>query len=167
MRYPNKTAPPPQHQNHPLPSFLYCARQRAEIFKNHPLEVDVSCGKYMCVSVPACGGICGICGFVGRATTCLVGDDVGSIPTCCALEMWRCHGLQVTVQNRLVGPWWIARGGDPTARRLPLPKAADSDLDGLPWSRRPGRSSAWPPARITTVRGSCGFQLLYKLPPSS
>jgi hypothetical protein len=92
----------------------------------------------MCVSVPAWGGIYGICGFAGRATPCLVGDDVGSIPTCCALEMWRCHGLQVTVQNRLVGPWWIAPG-DTTARRLP-PKEADTDFVRLPWAGAPGLS---------------------------
>ena len=84
------------------------------------------------------GVIYGICGFVGRATPCLVGDDVGSIPTCCALEMWRCHGLQVTVQNRLVGPWWIAPG-DTTARRLP-PKEADTDFVRLPWAGAPGLS---------------------------
>jgi hypothetical protein len=30
----------------------------------------------------------GICGLVGKATT-YVGGDVGSIPTCGALEVWR------------------------------------------------------------------------------
>ncbi len=32
--------------------------------------------------------ISGICGLVGRATT-FVGGDVGSIPTCGALEVWQ------------------------------------------------------------------------------
>ncbi len=30
----------------------------------------------------------GICGLVGRVTT-FVGGDVGSIPTCCVLEVWQ------------------------------------------------------------------------------
>ncbi len=38
--------------------------------------------------VPAVQVYVGICGLVGRATTC-VGVDVGSIPTCSALEVWQ------------------------------------------------------------------------------
>ena len=34
------------------------------------------------------GAASGICSLVGRATT-FVGGDVGSIPTCCALEVWQ------------------------------------------------------------------------------
>jgi hypothetical protein len=30
----------------------------------------------------------GVCGLVGRVTT-FVGDEVGSIPTCCTLEVWQ------------------------------------------------------------------------------
>ncbi len=38
-----------------------------------------------CLSFPL---IQGICGLFGKATT-FVGGDVGSIPACCALEVWQ------------------------------------------------------------------------------